>query len=123
MSETVTVYVPGSSDGTLNVPVPSVMALYFVAVALFATTTLAPGMTPPAASTTVPASVEVVCAQPDAVDSRMRKAAVTRRLASTRIKDSCVMRIRRNLRGREGAVNHETAVLMKHSGPRTAFWT
>ena len=61
-SDTVTVYVPADKAGTENAPVVLVTTSYFVSVALLLTTTLAPGMTPPAVSVTTPEMAEVAAA-------------------------------------------------------------
>ena len=58
-SDTVTVYVPADKAGTENAPVVLVTTSYFVSVALLLTTTLAPGMTPPAVSVTTPEIADV----------------------------------------------------------------
>src|ERR1051325_7778587 len=63
LNETWTEYKPGFNAGTLNVPLPSVTALNALLVALLVTTTVAPGMTAPALSTTVPDSVPEACAK------------------------------------------------------------
>ncbi len=49
---------PGSSTGIENAPAVLLTASNVLAVALFLTITVAPGTTPPAASTTTPASDE-----------------------------------------------------------------
>ena len=58
-SDTVTVYVPADNAGTENVPVVLVTTSNVVSVALLLTTTLAPGMTPPALSVTTPEMADV----------------------------------------------------------------
>src|SRR5207247_1917852 len=55
-SETVTVYVPVSRDGTTKSPRASVTVLKLAPDAVFVTVTVAPGMKPPAVSTAVPDS-------------------------------------------------------------------
>src|SRR5687767_10670146 len=60
----VTEYLPTGRAGTVKVPCSDVVASYVVAVALFFTTTVAPGIVPPDASTTTPAREEVaLCAK------------------------------------------------------------
>ena len=59
-SETLTVYVPGSSAGTENVPCPDVVVLNTRPVAVFLMVTVAPGTRPPSLSTATPLIVEVV---------------------------------------------------------------
>jgi hypothetical protein len=71
-----------------------VTAPNFVFVALFVTTTVAPGMTPPAESTTVPEIVAVACAAAVVHDSETRKAARTTSLTLVVIKSSCRDRTR-----------------------------
>src|SRR4051812_17292999 len=53
-------YVAGKSDGKLKLPVSDVRALLDSPVASFVTDTIAPGMSAPPGSTTVPESVPVV---------------------------------------------------------------
>ncbi len=57
LSDTVTVYLPASSAGTSNAPAVFVTATVSTLVAAFVTTTVAPGSTPAAGSTTMPVIV------------------------------------------------------------------
>src|SRR5262245_10668211 len=66
LNDTLTEYRPALSAGTLKVPVPSVTAVKVPLVALLVTTTVAPGMTAPPESTTVPESVAVTWAETSA---------------------------------------------------------
>jgi hypothetical protein len=84
-SDTVTVYLPVCSAGTLNVPVEFVMASNLAPVSGLVTTTIAPGTTPPAESLTTPAMDDVTWRAHAGLETKKTRA------ASVTIRTPCLM--------------------------------
>jgi hypothetical protein len=70
VNATVTVYLPAPTAGTENTP-SELLTVSNDAPALFVTMTVAPGIAPPAESTTVPEIEDVACANAKALDTRV----------------------------------------------------